>query len=103
MSAKRSTFDIQHTGKGGPVRVSLDAYLEARTSDYTGPVSKELCEYAANVVARREYGKSGYCRAIRQDGHSVDGQSATYQAFIGIQRGDDCAGRDIWLYWSKPE
>ena len=36
----------------------------------------------AERAARKQYGKSGYCRTCTQVEHSTDGRSAEYSAFI---------------------
>ena len=77
------TTTYEHTGKGGVVRKATDA------------------KHAADIIARREFGKRGYCRSIRHDSRTEDGKCHTYEAFIGRpvpgERGTT-AGRSIWIY-----
>ena len=76
-----STYE--HTGKGGPVRKATDA------------------KHAADIIARREYGKRGFCRSIRLDSYTEDRRSYTYEAFIGRPvRGEPgtTTGRNVWIY-----
>ena len=73
----------EHTGKGGIVR------------------NAESAEHAADIIARREYGKRGFCRTIRLDCYTEDRRSHTYQAFIGRPvpgNSRTISGRDIWIY-----
>lgn len=85
--ATRKTRKIDHTGKGGPVRVSVELDWE------------EAAERCADVVARREYGRSAYCRHVTLNSWAEDHTSATYEAFIGVSVGDgSMAGRNIWIY-----
>ena len=82
---KRKTIDVDHTGTGDAVRVPIDCDTPA--------------EYAAGVVARREYGRAAYVRTCRLDSWAQDGSSATYEAFIGVSDGSGgTVGRNIWVY-----
>jgi hypothetical protein len=57
---------------------------------YTSPGfrSVKACSISAAAVifaeraARKQYGKSGYCRTCTQVAHSTDARSAEYSAFI---------------------
>ena len=88
----KKTITIKHTGTGGDVRVAIDSEHPARD--------------AANILARREFGKRGTVVAIRLDSWSEDGKSHTYEAFIGRQPtasearkyGNGVTGHNIWLY-----
>ncbi|NCB05191.1 MAG: hypothetical protein EOM69_06675 [Clostridia bacterium] len=86
------TITIKHTGNGGAVRVSADAENPARQ--------------AAEILARRMYGKRGVVGTLRLDSHAADGSSHTYEAFVGVgptqverRRGaNGITGRNIWIY-----
>lgn len=73
----------EHTGTGGPVRRA------------------ESAEQAADIIARREYGKRGICRTLRLDSYTEDRRNYTYEAFIGRPvKGEPgaTAGRNVWIY-----
>ena len=56
---------------------------------------------AADIIARRIYGKRGFCHALRHASRTEDGRSHTYEAFIGVPvKGDrgTTSGRNIWIY-----
>lgn len=77
------TNTYEHTGKGGAVRRATSA------------------EHAANILARREYGRRGFCRSIRHDSRTEDGRNHTYEAFIGAPvKGEPgtTSGRNVWIY-----
>ena len=86
------TITIKHTGTGGDVRVRADSESPARD--------------AANILARRMYGKRGTVVTLRLDSWSEDGKSATWETFIGRaptaadvrKYGNGVTGRNIWLY-----
>ena len=81
------TRQITHTGKGGPVRA-------------------ETAQQAAEILARRMYGKRGTVGALRLDSSAMDGSIATWEAFVGVdptqaerRRGaNGITGRNIWIY-----
>lgn len=52
----------------------------------------------ADTIARRWYGRGGYCRHVREDCRRMDGSETTFEAFVGHNVGDGCQGRNIWLY-----
>jgi hypothetical protein len=60
---------------------------------------KQAARIFAERQARREYGKRGYCHHVNQDSYSQDGNSATYQAFIGVYNKNyrSTNGENIWL------
>jgi len=60
-------------------------------------------EVFANRLAKRHYGRRGYCRTLRLDSWTQNQSSFTYQAFIGRSVGDGntTAGHNIWLYISR--
>ena len=77
------TTTYNHTGKGGIVRKAENA------------------QHAADIIARREYGKRGFCRSLRHDSRTEDGRSHTYEAFIGRAvpgQPGTTAGRNVWIY-----
>jgi hypothetical protein len=86
------TITIKHTGDGGAVRVSADAENPARS--------------AAEILARRIYGKRGVVGTLRLDSWTADGSSHTYEAFLGVgptqaarRRGaNGITGRNVWIY-----
>ena len=83
------TLKIDHTGKGGPVRVRKSEINE----------DTNAAKIAAGILARREFGRRGYCRTLRLDSWAADGSSYTYQAFIGRDDGHGATvGRNIWIY-----
>jgi len=83
--SKRKTIDVSHTGDGADVRVPVENGDPAR--------------YAAEVVARRMYGRRGYCRVCRLESWAADGSSQTWEAFIGhAARGGGTDGHNIRLY-----
>ena len=90
MLRKRKTTDVDHTGTGGMVRVPLD-------ESERGYVS--IAEYAAGILARREYGRSGTVRTCRIDSWTTDGLCGTYEAFIGRPvQGGGIQGYNVWIY-----
>lgn len=100
----RKTFDVTHTGKGGPVRIPLERYRNLEDYYPSDRVS-DIIREAADIVARREYGKTGYCRICNQDSYCQDGTRSTYQCFIGYPVGDngETSGKNIWVFWTAPE
>ncbi len=62
---------------------------------------KDAAHIFADRLAKREYGKAGYCHHVRLDTYREDGRSYNYQAFIGKDQpkryGGGCSGRNIWL------
>lgn len=78
----------KHTGDGGPVRA-------------------ETAQRAAEILARRMYGKRGTVGALRLDSYAADGSYATWQAFVGVgptqaerrrYGANGITGRNIWIY-----
>ena len=84
----RKTIDIQHTGKGGPVRVKKSDLNENTTA----------ADIAAEILARREYGPSGYCRILNLTSWAADGSTHTYEAFIGYSSNGGTTGHNITIY-----
>ena len=88
----KKTITIKHTGTGGDVRVMSDSEHPARD--------------AANILARRMYGKRGTVVTLRLDSWSEDGTSHTYEAFIGRsptasearKYGNGVSGRTVWIF-----
>jgi len=84
------TVLVKHTGQGGPVRVRASSDSPAKD--------------AAEILARRMYGKRGTVGSLRFD--SSCGDSSTYEAFIGAaptaaqtKRGDNgITGKNVWIY-----
>jgi hypothetical protein len=77
------------------------------------PVTAESPEEAARVIAerlaRRSYGRRGYCRVLRLDSWTQDGSTHHYQAFVGravLGRGrrptGECAGHNEWVTVHRP-
>lgn len=50
---------------------------------------KEAAEVFANRMARKKYGRSGYCRTCKMDSYSQDGTLAQFSAFIGYTTGQN--------------
>jgi len=44
-------------------------------------------EIFAKRAARKKYGRSGYCRTIREDAYAQDGRLSEFSAFIGYKTG----------------
>lgn len=86
----KKTITLQHTGTGGDVRVRAD--------------SEHTVRDAANILARRMYGKRGTVVTLRLDSWSE--HSSTWEAFIGREPtnaerrkyGNGVTGRNIWIY-----
>ncbi len=86
------TITIKHTGTGGDVRVRADSESPARD--------------AANILARRMYGKRGTVVTLRLDSWSEDGKAHTWEAFIGREPtaserrkyGPGVTGHNVWIY-----
>lgn len=90
MKTKRKTWDVNHTGKGGPVRVPR------------GLSQSEQAEMAARILARRDNGKSGVCCiGPRLDSWSEDHSSHTYEAGIGYHTDNGTPFRNVWIYTTK--
>ena len=85
------TITIKHTGTGGDVRVRADSETPARD--------------AAEILARRMFGKRGTVVALRMDSMCTDG-SSTWEAFIGREPtaserrkyGPGVTGHNVWIY-----
>ena len=86
MNAK--TESVKHTGSGGIVRVRL-ATLDGSS----------VARRAAEILARREYGRRAGVGTFRLDSYAADGSSHTYQAFVGRPAPDGgMNGHNIWIY-----
>src|SRR5262245_59607790 len=60
--------------------------------------AKEAAHEFADRIARKVFGKRGYCHHVRLDGASTSGQYANYEAFIGVPaQGGGTNGHNIWL------
>ena len=89
----KKTITIKHTGTGGDVRVAIDS-------------ARNMARAAADILARREFGRRGTVVAIRLDSWSEDGKAHTYEAFIGRlptasearKYGDGVTGHNVWIY-----
>lgn len=93
---KRKTFDVGHSTDGSPVRVSLEYY------DTFGAM--QCARKAADIIARRLFGKSGYCRILNLDSWATDYSFLTYNAFVGYDNGyGSTIGRNIFVYVNPPE
>jgi len=86
----KKTIIVKHTGTGGDVRVRADSETPARD--------------AANILARRMYGKRGVVCTLRLDSWSKT--SSTWEAFIGRaptaserrKYGNGVTGHNVWIY-----
>lgn len=74
------------------------------TSDGLAPVqaksAEEAAEIFANRLARREFGRRGYCRTLRLDSWTRDGTLHVFEAFIGKSLPGDpftTAGHNSWI------
>ncbi len=84
-------YCISHTGKGRGFRFRED---DPRLED------TDATSLAAAIVARREFGRNGIVRTMREDSHTADYTSFTSEAFIGKydRKGGTCTGHNIWLF-----
>jgi hypothetical protein len=88
----RKTITIKHTGAGNDIRIPATSENPARD--------------AADILARREFGRRGVVVTFRLDSWSEDGKSHTYEAFIGRsptaaearKYGNGITGRNVWIY-----
>ena len=86
----KKTIIVKHTGSGGDVRVRADSTTPAKD--------------AAQILARRMYGKRGTVCTFRLDSWSET--SSTWEAFIGRaptaserrKHGDGVTGNNVWIY-----
>lgn len=84
------TIIVKHTGPGGDVRVRADSETPARD--------------AADILARRMYGKRGTVVTLRLDSWSQ--ATSTWEAFIGRspttrerrKYGNGVSGNNVWIY-----
>lgn len=58
----------------------------------------DAARIVADRIARRWYGRKGYCHHVRYDCRTMDNRQATFEAFIGYSLDNGCQGRNIWLY-----
>lgn len=87
----KKTITIKHTGIGGDIRVRAD--------------SEHTVRDAANILARRMWGRRGTVVTLRIDSMSADG-SSTWEAFIGREPtasefrkyGPGVSGNNVWIY-----
>jgi hypothetical protein len=85
MRHERKTIDVTHTGRGGVIRVP-------KTAEHTA-------QYAAEILARREFGRRGEATSLRFDACASDESSYVYQAFIGAPSpGGGLDGHNVWIY-----
>ena len=60
--------------------------------------AKEAAWLFANRLAKREYGKKGYCHHTRLDSASTDGRYGNYECFIGYRtEGGMTSGKNVHL------
>lgn len=60
--------------------------------------AKDAAWLFANRLAKREFGRRGYCHHVRRDCVSTDGRSANFEAFIGVPaEGGGTNGHNTWL------
>jgi hypothetical protein len=66
-------------------------------------VSADSADEAAGIfaerLARRRFGKRGYCRTMRLDSWTENGHTHTFEVFIGydVDR-NTCSGFNEWLH-----
>jgi hypothetical protein len=53
----------------------------------------EAAEIIAGRIARRQYGRRGYCRVLRMESWSAD--YAEYSAFLGYTRNGETIGSNV--------
>ncbi len=86
----KKTIVVKHTGPGGYVRVRADSLTPARD--------------AANILARRMWGKRGVVCTLHLDSRSHS--YSTWEAFIGRaptasecrKYGNGVTGNNVWIY-----
>ena len=63
----------------------------------------DAAERVAATIARKWYGRRGYCHHVREDCRTMDGRETTFEAFIGYpsRSRDGCQGRNVWIYVGK--
>jgi hypothetical protein len=60
---------------------------------------EDAARQVADRIARRWYGRKGYCHHVRYDCRTMHKPTTyTYEAFVGHPVGNGCQGRHIWLY-----
>jgi hypothetical protein len=72
--------------------------------DVQAESAREAAEIFAARQARRDYGRAGFCRTLRLDSWTENGNSHTFEAFIGKPvRGDrgTTSGHNVWMYVSR--
>ena len=67
----------------------------------TAPSASDAARIFAGRMARKEYGRRGYVRSMRLNSWAENGQSHTFEAFIGRDVGNACSGRNEWVYVSR--
>jgi len=86
----KKTIVVKHTGPGGDIRVRSDSETPAKD--------------AANILARRMYGKRGTVCTLRLDSCGLT--HSTWEAFIGChptpaecrKHGNGVPGHNVWIY-----
>jgi hypothetical protein len=62
---------------------------------------REAAARFAERLARKIYGKAGYCHHTRLDTYTEDGRCHNYEAFIGKdlprRYGGGCQGHNVWF------
>ncbi len=81
--------------------------MNAYTHTGTGrDIKAESAHDTANTLARRDYGRSGYCRTLRLDCETEDSRCRTYEATIAhevcVGHGrKETVGRNVWIYETR--
>jgi hypothetical protein len=55
----------------------------------------EAAEIIAGRIARRQYGRRGYCRVLRMESWSADHSHSEYSAFLGYKRNGETIGSNV--------
>jgi hypothetical protein len=80
----------------------VDGFQPIRQSEHPSGEVQTVTDAArifANRLARRTYGKRGYCYTVRADSWATDNSSHTFEAFIGRDvPNSGCEGHNEWLY-----
>ncbi len=63
----------------------------------------DTAKQAADIIARRLYGRRGVCASFRLDCWAEDGSSQTWEAFLGKRVRDGVSGRNVWVYLRRVE
>ena len=105
--SKQSKHLIADTAAGAgflpaPAAPQMKTYKTEGMRPIRAESAADAAKLFADRLARREYGKKGYGRPIRLDGHAADGSWSAYEAFIGYTPAGEhnssaTVGRNVWF------